>query len=61
MDPISYKLINNNIYTYMIFTYMILYKHNHLCKGIQIKNNTQIYNTLLASLVKKIKIKILNL
>ena len=34
MYPISYKLINNNIYTYMIFKYIILYENNHLCKGI---------------------------
>jgi hypothetical protein len=32
MYHISYKLINNNIYAYMIFKYIILYKHNHSCK-----------------------------
>jgi hypothetical protein len=34
MYNILYKLINNNIYVYMIFKYIILYKYNHLCKEI---------------------------
>jgi hypothetical protein len=37
MYLISYKLINNNIYTYMIFKYIILNKHNHLCKEYKLK------------------------